>query len=225
MRIRRYFFDGIALIRWRRSVSMVFAWFHDSASSIFLPWMMPSNRDSTIMICKSSAVALNERRISMKSVWICCMCSGFISNSFNRISVKKRRITFSRGFKNCFTAVNVSFICGIVSVSGFKGMWQLLCGGNKKEKQFDWIYFNFFKFSSNWPRVRATHRKHALAIAKYQNRYICIVIDGIKFKIHAQLLLPYQIRNVKNCLNAGIFQFARFESSFIKYQMCMSGQL
>lgn len=58
---------GNAAMRFRRSVSIVLALFHDSSSNVDFPAAMPSSRDNISIMCKSSAVALNSLRIVMKS--------------------------------------------------------------------------------------------------------------------------------------------------------------
>lgn len=127
--IRRWFnyFFGNASIRRRLSSSIFFAFVQQSASKIFLFSMIPNIRDKISIECKSSAVALNDFRISTKSFWIIDIFSGFMSNSLSRNSVKNIRNNCNFGLINCLTAVNVSFINLTESTSGFIGMWQLLC--------------------------------------------------------------------------------------------------
>lgn len=54
------------------------------------------------------------------------------------------------------------------------------------------------------------YRKHAFSFTKYQNWYICIVIDGIVFKIHTQLLSANQIGDMNHRFDAMAFQFTSF---------------
>lgn len=162
-------------------------------------------------MCKSSTDALNERRISIKSSCTICMSAGLISNSCSRISVKKRRMVFSFGFKNCFTATNISFISDCVSVSTLMGIWQLLCKTHGKQRIRDEM--------AKMRRAFPTHRKHAFPFAKYQYWNIHVVIDCVKFEIDIQLLLLNEIGNVSHTVDTVVFQFARLELRFVKHKM------
>lgn len=52
---------------------------------------------------------------------------------------------------------------------------------NHKNQKY-WEKLKYFEIKK--AKIRKTYWKHAFALAEYQHGNICIVIDGVKFKIH-----------------------------------------